>query len=105
LWSSSSDIHNQQETEASSFYCSERLGWCIQLSLPRNYSYVNRKRNWTIPLKCVYWNFLRSLRYWWLWPIVDLNVKSIFYMTSELTPLLAKDATNLGMLFHHRQLQ
>lgn len=26
----------------------------------------------------------------------DLNVKSIFYMTSELTPLLAKDATNLG---------
>jgi NAD(P)-dependent dehydrogenase (short-subunit alcohol dehydrogenase family) len=26
LWSSSSDIHNQQETEASSFYCSERLG-------------------------------------------------------------------------------
>jgi len=25
----------------------------------------------------------------------NLNVKSIFYMTSELTPLLAKDATNL----------
>ncbi|KAI9609376.1 hypothetical protein H4Q26_007330 [Puccinia striiformis f. sp. tritici PST-130] len=25
----------------------------------------------------------------------DLNVKSIFYMTTELTPLLAKDATNL----------
>ncbi|KAA1087860.1 hypothetical protein PGTUg99_018939 [Puccinia graminis f. sp. tritici] len=27
--------------------------------------------------------------------LLDLNVKSIFYMTSELTPLLAKDATNL----------
>ncbi|KAA1098554.1 hypothetical protein PGT21_036410 [Puccinia graminis f. sp. tritici] len=27
--------------------------------------------------------------------VFNLNVKSIFYMTSELTPLLAKDATNL----------
>jgi hypothetical protein len=30
--------------------------------------------------------------------LLDLNVKSIFYVTSELTPLLAKDATNLGKL-------
>ncbi|KAI9611621.1 hypothetical protein H4Q26_008576 [Puccinia striiformis f. sp. tritici PST-130] len=29
------------------------------------------------------------------YPEKDLNVKSIFYMTAELTPLLAKDATNL----------
>ncbi|PLW22573.1 hypothetical protein PCANC_04506 [Puccinia coronata f. sp. avenae] len=28
--------------------------------------------------------------------VFNLNVKSIFYMTSELTPLLAKDATNLN---------
>ncbi|POW11272.1 hypothetical protein PSTT_05441 [Puccinia striiformis] len=27
--------------------------------------------------------------------VFNLNVKSIFYMTAELTPLLAKDATNL----------
>ncbi|KAH9468676.1 hypothetical protein Pst134EA_009212 [Puccinia striiformis f. sp. tritici] len=27
--------------------------------------------------------------------VFNLNVKSIFYMTTELTPLLAKDATNL----------
>lgn len=27
--------------------------------------------------------------------IFDLNVKAVFYMTSELTPLLAKDANNL----------
>ncbi|KAG0149212.1 hypothetical protein CROQUDRAFT_40015 [Cronartium quercuum f. sp. fusiforme G11] len=27
--------------------------------------------------------------------VLSMNVKSIFYMTSELTPLLAKDATNI----------
>jgi hypothetical protein len=27
-----------------------------------------------------------------------MNVKSIFYMTTELTSLLAKDATNVGEL-------
>ncbi|POW00389.1 hypothetical protein PSHT_13058 [Puccinia striiformis] len=30
--------------------------------------------------------------------VFNLNVKSIFYMTTELTPLLAKDATNLADL-------
>lgn len=28
--------------------------------------------------------------------VLSLNVKSIFYMTSLLTPLLAKDANNIG---------
>ncbi|KNF06233.1 hypothetical protein PSTG_00740 [Puccinia striiformis f. sp. tritici PST-78] len=28
--------------------------------------------------------------------VLDLNVKSVFYLTSELTPELAKDANNIG---------
>jgi len=30
--------------------------------------------------------------------VSDLNVKSLFYLTVALTPLLAKDANNIGEL-------